>query len=254
MSGGIQWPQVLVSPDGWPREVVMAATEAERYERRQRWVYILRTLILIAGVYQLVLGEFLIGLATLVCVGAIALPAFISRGRVKALPLEFEVILFFMVFLQFVIGETFNFYENVPYFDKVVHFTLPLFLGYIVSLLAYTMYVTGNLRATLWPTLVVIVLVTLGVGAIWEIIEYGADVFLGLEAQGSLVGSPLTDTMNDLIADTLGGIFGALLAVRYVRRGRRSQSERLRALTGEISADFGREPAVAKPAHPVPRG
>jgi hypothetical protein len=207
--------------------------------RREKWVYALRAIVLATGIFQLIFGEHLMGVLILVSVLAISLPRVVTRGRVRALPLEFELILFIMVMLQFVVGETLNFYDFVPYYDKLVHFSLPFFLGYITALLAYTMYVTGNLRAKVAPAFVIIILVTLGIGALWEIVEYASDVFLGTYLQGSLTANPLVDTMNDLIVDTLGGIFGALLALRFIRSEAGDKSSRLTSLTGEIADDFG---------------
>jgi uncharacterized membrane protein YjdF len=126
----------------------------------------------------------------------------------------------------------------VPYYDKLVHFTLPLFLGYISSMLAYTMYVTGNLRMTAAPAFFIIILVTLGIGAVWEIVEYLWDTFFGTYLQGSLTASPLVDTMNDLIVDTLGGVFGAILAMRYIRAEAGNTDGRLPQLTKEIELGF----------------
>ena len=88
----------------------------------------------------------MVGLAILVALVLITVPSLITGGRIRSIPLDFEFILFIMVMLQLVIGETLNFYDNVNYYDKLVHFALPMLLGYITSILVYTMYVTGNLR------------------------------------------------------------------------------------------------------------
>jgi hypothetical protein len=209
-------------------------------KRRETIVRLMRTIILLTGAYQTLFGEFMVGFAILASLVAITVPSLITRGRIKSLPLDFEYILFIMVMLQFVIGETLNFYENVNYYDKLVHFTLPMLLGYITSVLVYTMYITGNLRMTLAPAMVVIVLVTLGIGAFWEIIEYAADQLLGTYLQGSLTSPPLIDTMNDLIVDTLGGIFGAVLALRFARSHDPDKRGRLTALTTELNDDYAK--------------
>lgn len=205
--------------------------------RRLKIVAVLRAISIAAGVYQLI-NEPLVGVAILACVAAISFPSWITRNRVKAMPLEFELILFAMIVLQLVIGETLNFYDNVPYFDKFVHFMLPFFLGFIATMFAYTMRVTGALKASLVPTMFVVFMVTLGIGAVWEIIEYLADVFLGTYLQGSHTASPLVDTMNDLIVDTLGGVFGALLTLVFIRRNGKDRESRLPGLVDEIKADF----------------
>jgi hypothetical protein len=213
--------------------------ENHKLVRRRKLVGAMRVITLVVGLYQFIFGERNIGFCILLSLVAITAPSLVTRGRVRALPLEFEFSLFIMVMLQLVIGETLNFYDNVPYYDKLVHFTLPFFLGYLTSLLAYTMYATGNLKATVFPAVVIIVLVSLGIGALWEIWEYFSDVFLGTYLQGSLTADPLVDTMNDLIVDTLGGIFGALLAVRFVRSEAKADHSRLPELTREIAEDFG---------------
>lgn len=218
----------------------MKRTQQQIVERRTKLVAALRMTSIIGGVYDLIFGEPLVGIAILLCVAAISLPSILTRGRIKALPLEIELILFFMVVLQFVIGETLNFYDNVPYFDKLVHFTLPFFLGFLSFLFAFTMQATGNLRMSKVPMVIVLVLITLGIGALWEIVEYLSDVFLGTYLQGSLTASPLVDTMNDLIADTLGGAFGALLGLRYMTRQAGEKDSRLSALTGELADDYAK--------------
>lgn len=205
--------------------------------RRRKIVAVLRVISLAAGVYQLI-NEPLVGLAILLCLAAISFPAWLTRGRVKAIPLEFELILFAMVVLQLVIGETLNFYDNVHYFDKFVHFMLPFFLGFIATMFAYTLRATGALKVGLAPTMFVVFMTTLGIGAIWEIIEYLADVFLGTYLQGSHTASPLVDTMNDLIVDTLGGVFGALLTLFFIRRDGKDKKSRLYDLALEIKKDF----------------
>jgi uncharacterized membrane protein len=212
---------------------------AKVYTRRQKTVAILRGIVLVAGIYQLLWGELSVGVGILLALAAIMSPGLVTRNRVRAVPLEFELLLFLMVILQLVIGETLNFYDLVPYYDKLVHFSLPLFLGFMVSLLTYTMYVTGNLRTTVAPALFIIILVTIGVGAVWEIIEYLSDKLTDTYLQGSSTADPLTDTMNDLITDTLGGVFGALLALRYIRAGVRDKNSRLIGLTDELAEDFG---------------
>ncbi len=54
----------------------------------------------------------------------------------------------------------------------------------------------------------------MGIGGIWEIIEYGFDQFLGTNMQ---VGS-LDDTMIDLILDALGGFVAVILCSLYISK------------------------------------
>lgn len=70
--------------------------------------------------------------------------------------------------------------------------------------------------------MVVILLFTLGIGALWEIVEYATDLMFHQGAQGSPLLSPLDDTMWNLILDGIGGAGGGLAGSMYLRHSRRS--------------------------------
>jgi hypothetical protein len=153
-----------------------------------------------------------------------------------------------MIFLQLVIGETVNAHYVLPYYDKFVHFSIPLYLGIMGFLLAYTMTVAGKLKMTVGPLVFIIVLLTLGLGAVWEIVEFLYDQYiypmydaLGV-MQGSLVEDPLVDTMYDLIADVLGGIFGAIIGLRYVQLEKNATHSRLSQIVNQLALNFQHHP------------
>lgn len=202
---------------------------------------VLRIIAVLAGVYQLVFGEKGIGFFTLLSVAAITVPAFVTRGRIKTIPLEFELIFVVMVLLQLVIGETLDFYDNVPNYDKFVHFSLPLFIGFMSFIVAYALDQANKLTVSPLLLLSVLVFFTLGVGATWEIIEYTSDqlldpIFPNLhQLQGNSPESAIHDTMQDLILDFIGGIFGALLGLRYIIRKDRSKAPRFKKLARDLS-------------------
>jgi hypothetical protein len=205
---------------------------------------VLRSLTISVGLYQLLFGEHIIGIFMLLSVLAIFLPSLITRHYIRFIPREFEILLFLIVILQFVIGESLRFYYIVPYYDKFVHVSLPLFIGLMGFMLAYALSVTNRLKISVAPLVVLIVLFTLGIGAIWEIMEYLHDTviypyfdWLG-KAQGSLTEDPFSDTMHDLIADLVGGIFGAVIGLRYIQSERGKRRSRLSRLVGELADNF----------------
>lgn len=212
---------------------------------------VLELLILGSGFYQILFGEIAVGILILICMAFILFPKASTRGLITKIPLEIEIILFIMVLLQLVIGEARDFYTNVPYYDKLVHFVLPMFVGFISFLLFFTMQSTGNLKASKFVTMVLVVLIALGIGALWEIFEYLSDVLIypNVEGwhhfQGNAQQSANDDTMTDLINDTLGGIFGAFLAVWFTTRTQASNTARLKEITGELSLIY-KKPKPAK--------
>lgn len=207
-------------------------------------LWLLRALTFAFGLYQLLFAERFIGLAIITSTAFLISPSLFTKNNLTDIPLEFEFLFFIMVFLQYVIGETRNFYDTVPYYDKVVHFILPFFISFIGFVITYTLYFSGKLKVAVGTMVMVTIVITLGLGALWEIVEYGNDIisdqfFPGrFHAQGSLTEDALHDTMNDLVADLLGGVGGSFLSAGYIFRkdriGKRRQ-ELLKEIDQQLS-------------------
>ena len=60
------------------------------------------------------------------------------------------------------------------------------------------------------------------VGAVWEVFEFGMDRFFGTDMQPATAYDPsgLTDTIDDLIVDTIGAAIVSLAGWRYLTRAR----------------------------------
>lgn len=213
-------------------------------DRDHRLSIIMRSIALFAGLAQLLFGNMIIGIFIVITVTAIMLPSAFTRGTLRSLPIEFELIFITMVMLQLVIGETLNFYAFFPYYDKFVHFSLPLFVGFLSFLTAYTLHELRALSISTVPLMLVIIFMTLGVGALWEIIEYLSDILLQPNfsfiphLQGNASESALVDTMGDLMVDLIGGIIGALLGLRYIHSKSSNVKARLVRLVKDISLNF----------------
>jgi uncharacterized membrane protein YjdF len=62
-------------------------------------------------------------------------------------------------------------------------------------------------------------LFAVGIGVLWEIFEFCMDIFFNMNMQKEMLGDPsgLTDTMCDLIIDTLGALIIAVLGYGYIK-------------------------------------
>jgi hypothetical protein len=106
------------------------------------------------------------------------------------------------------------------------------------------MIATGNLKINQTFLVVVVILATLGIGAVWEIFEYASDTLIYPKVpgwhhfQGNAQQDANTDTMTDLVTDTVGGIFGALLCIAFVNRMQEENSKRLNILVQDMSPEF----------------
>lgn len=194
---------------------------------------VLRIFLLIAGIYILIFGgangaERIFGLLILIALAIINAPAFFTKGKIRALPVEIEVLLLLMVLFELVGGDALGLYVKLPHYDNFMHFMLPLYIALIGMMVVYTMYFYGKLKASYTAMAVLIVLVTIGFGGILEMGEYTYDKYLSkgplgqitgnTQMQGSPTQNAIDDTMNDLFTDTAGGIVGAAIGVLLIRR------------------------------------
>jgi len=200
---------------------------------------ILRIFLLISGIYITIFGgangaERIFGILILVALAIINAPAFITRNRIRVIPVEIELILLTMVLFELVWGDALGLYVKLPYYDNFMHFMLPLYMGLIGMMVVYTMYFYGRLKMSLAGMAIVIVVVTIGLGGILEMGEYTYDKYLSqgplgditgnTQMQGSPTQNAHEDTMNDLFTDTAGGIVGALIGVLLIRRAEKKGS------------------------------
>ncbi|MGZ7069095.1 MAG: hypothetical protein ACXVHT_12390, partial [Methanobacterium sp.] len=194
---------------------------------------VLRIFLLIAGIYILIFGgangaERIFGLLILIALALINAPAFFTKGRIRALPVEIELLLLLMVLFELVGGDALGLYVKLPHYDNFMHFMLPLYIALIGMMVIYTMYFYGKLKASYTAMAILIVLVTIGLGGILEMGEYTYDKYLSkgplgqitgnTQMQGSPTQNAIDDTMNDLFTDTAGGIVGALIGILLIRR------------------------------------
>ena len=92
------------------------------------------------------------------------------------------------------------FYDSWQYYDKVLHFFIPMLLAHIIFV---------YLRKNKFPNRFVAFLMVMGIEALFEIWEYIPHTFLGFQmlgvmSNGIMVMSPITDTIIDLFLGALG--------------------------------------------------
>jgi hypothetical protein len=114
-------------------------------------------------------------------------------------------------------GEALGLYDSLPWFDTVVHFTVPLLGAPVLYIVLGRLDVAPDPRDethTRHYVGMAIVTFALGgcIGAIWEMVEFASDGLLGSRLQEGNA-----DTVHDLMADTAGSLCGAALLVAWAR-------------------------------------
>ena len=198
--------------------------------------WILRIFLISFGIYEIIFGYAVFGIVIIIAVFFILLPAIWTRQHIFV-PLEIEILLLVVVTFEYVIANSLGFYARFGYYDKFQHTMIPAITSFIGMLMIYIGYLTGKFRASCTMSWVIIVLVTIGLGAILEVIEYTFDIVIGPATnfvishgaltQGSPILSPYHDTMTDLIFDIIGALIGATFGVWLLLRHRKEDKKSL---------------------------
>ncbi len=159
-----------------------------------------------------------------------ALPVLILRRLEVFIPPEFEVITIGFVVAALWLGETRDFYGRFWWWDLALHTTSGVLLGILGFLLVYVLNALPQLDMHLRPGFIAFFAFcfAVAVGALWEIFEFAMDTLAGLNMQKPFLGAPsgLTDTMWDLIVDSVGAFVLSLVGYWYMKRGMTSFIER----------------------------
>lgn len=187
----------------------------------------LRLIILINALYQIILGEVFFGFLAILALVILLAPWFFTKNRICVVPIDIEILFLIVVFFELIMADAYSLYSRVPYYDKFMHLLVSFIIGLVGMVIIYTFYALGKLQASTGVMFALIVLITMGLGAGLEMAEYFYDQALyplighylptGL-TQGSMVASPLADTMEDLFVDTLGGILGAAIGIILIKK------------------------------------
>jgi hypothetical protein len=199
----------------------MAASASQH--RGETWIGRIEwtvALVLQLGIAAVTISALIRGQLLLVLSGVVILlltftPALLERKLRVALPVEFTLLTCAFLFASFALGEAGDFYERFWWWDLVLHGVSAMITGIIGFLSLYVFYMTHRIRMK--PIYVAILTfgLAVAVGTLWEIFEFLADWFLGLNMQRS----GLVDTMTDLMINAAGAIVAAAMGYFYVKNG-----------------------------------
>jgi hypothetical protein len=181
-----------------------------------------RAAIFVTALAEIARGDLAYGAFCLVALVLTLIPAIHARRIDAGVPLELELVLLWFMVADMTLGNLLGLYR-LQYFDKVLHLSSSILVAMIGFLAIYVLHLTHSTRFHPWLDAIAILIVTLGVGALWEVAEYGVDQLFARRTQGAPNQSALDDTMFDLMMDGLGGVIGAVLGPLYIRYSRRSR-------------------------------
>jgi uncharacterized membrane protein YjdF len=191
-------------------------------DRIHRWIAIVVTLVMTLDIVVLVYeAQWLNAFLILMIMGIILAPTLFSQRLPVRIPPEFQALALAFAFAALFLGEVRSYYGLVWWWDIALHGSSGLLLGILGFLLVYVLNEHRRIHLYMRPGFVALFafLFAVAVGALWELFEFAMDQLFGTNMQKPMLDDPsgLTDTMWDLIVDTLGGLVVSVFGWWYLK-------------------------------------
>ena len=141
-------------------------------------------------------------------------PLYLKAVHDVYVPAVFMYVTIVFIFSSVFFGQFGGLYDRWHWYDSFLHFISALAFGLAGFLPLFVFYVHNKLRLPKSIILFFTFFFCLGVGVLWEIIEYGIDNVFGTNMQ---VNS-LDDTMIDLMLNGLGAVVAVTFCYIYMSR------------------------------------
>ena len=156
---------------------------------------------------------FIIIIAILIC-----LPRIIGKLSNIEIPAKLGVYIIIFLYVTLFLGEMKNYYATYWWWDVAIHATSGLAFGIIGFIILYILYKTEKIKTSPKTIAMFSFAFALAIGALWEIFEFIIDQSFGTNMQTKANGCGLVDTMKDLIVDSLGALFSAIMGYLYLKK------------------------------------
>lgn len=199
----------------------------DKARRIHRMTVIILQLVMATELVVLLMEGQLLSAVLVGAIMAITVAPVVLKERLPVfVPPEFQVLTILFVFASLFLGEVLRFYDRLWWWDIFLHTSSGLLLGILGFLLVYVLNENQRIDVHLNPRFVVLFAFAfaVAVGALWEIFEFGMDQVFGTNMQKPMFGddSGLTDTMWDLIVDTLGALCISAIGWWYMKSEKQS--------------------------------
>ena len=180
---------------------------------------ILRLSLLIAIIIEILSQRWFTLFITILTIILTYIPWIIEKWYKLNIPDSFEILIILFIYSSIYLGEVHEFYIKFWWWDILLHFSSAIALGIIGFTILLILYEKEKVSANPFWISLFIFSFALSIGAVWEIFEFSMDNLLGTNMQKPMLGdySGLTDTMIDLIMDSLGALIVAIIGYLYIK-------------------------------------
>lgn len=174
------------------------------------------TLLLLACVVALALGRWSLSFVSLATLALSLVPPVLASRWSLTLPVPFLLATTMFFFASIFLGEAFDFYERLWWWDLALHGFSAIGFGLTGFLFVFMLFKGDRFAAPPSALAFITFCVAMTMGALWEVFEFAMDQTFGLNMQKS----GLNDTMGDLMINGFGGLIASLTGYLYLVRDR----------------------------------
>ncbi|MFO8126723.1 hypothetical protein [Yoonia sp.] len=183
------------------------------FEGHGYFVYGLWALLLLSAIAAAFEARWPLSFVALATLALALAPVILARRFDITLPVPFVAAITLFVIASIFMGEAFEFYERVWWWDIALHASSAIGFGLLGFVFVLMMFKGDRFAAPPWAMCLMAFGLAVTVGSCWEIFEFAMDQVFSLNMQKS----GLQDTMGDLIVNVMGAAFASWLGYVYLR-------------------------------------
>lgn len=180
---------------------------------QSRVLLVLWGVLLASALVALGVGLWELAFVALLTLGLCIAPLALASWYSVEVPVPFLVATTLFISGSIFMGEAFDFYERVWWWDLALHGSSAVGFGLIGFLFIFMLFEGDRFAAPPVAIAFLSFCLAVTVGSVWEVFEYAMDSVFDLNMQKS----GLDDTMGDLIVNSLGALIGAVSGFFYLK-------------------------------------